>query len=391
MAASILSRGETVIHNCPNLSDVNAAIKILTHLGCVCKREDERVIINSAEITRADIPHELMLEMRSSIIFLGAILARCGEATISTPGGCELGARPVDLHIFALRKMGAEIIEEGGNIVCRVKKFVGCRVNFLFPSVGATENAMLAATSCDGTTIITNAACEPEIWDLQNYLTALGFRVSGAGTPTVTVTGKSIKSDTEHFVIPDRIVAATFLSAAAITSGEIELLEVIPSHFSTVTDALGEMGCYIKVGERSVYIKADRQLRAIKPVMTQPYPGFPTDAQPPLLAASLTAEGTTVFIENIFDNRYRHVGELRRMGADIKIEGRVAMVSGVKKLHGAPVSSTDLRGGAALCVAALGAEGVTDVLGLAHIDRGYDNLSGILEKLGADIARVDKA
>ena len=391
MAASILSKGETVIHNCPNLSDVNAAIQILTHLGCVCKREGERVIIDSREVKRSDIPHELMLEMRSSIIFLGAILARCGEATISTPGGCELGARPVDLHIFALRKMGAEIIEEGGNIVCRSGKRRGCRVNFLLPSVGATENAMLAATGCGGTTVITNAACEPEIWDLQNYLTGLGFLVSGAGTPTVTVTGKSIVSDTEHFVIPDRIVAATFLSAAAITSGEIELLEVIPSHFSTVTEALSEMGCDVSIGKSSVHILAGRPLKAIKPVVTQPYPGFPTDAQPPLLAASLTAEGTTVFIENIFDNRYRHVGELRRMGADIKIEGRVAMVSGVKKLRGAPVSSTDLRGGAALCIAALGAEGVTDVLGLAHIDRGYDDLSGTLKKLGADIARIDKA
>ena len=391
MAASILSHGETVIHNCPNLSDVNAAIQILRHLGCVCKREGERVIIDSREVVRSDIPHELMLEMRSSIIFLGAILARCGEAKISTPGGCELGPRPVGLHLFALRKMGAEIIEEGGNIVCRAGRLTGCRVNFLLPSVGATENAMLAATSCEGTTIITNAACEPEIWDLQNYLTGLGFSVSGAGTPTVTVAGKRVTSDAEHFVIPDRIVAATFLSAAAVSRGEIELLEVIPSHFSTVTDALSEMGCDIKIGQSAVHIKSEGKLRAIKPVVTQPYPGFPTDAQPPLLAASLTAEGTTVFIENIFDNRYRHVGELRRMGADIKIEGRVAMVSGVKKLYGAPVSSTDLRGGAALCVAALGAEGVTDVLGLAHIDRGYDNLSGTLEKLGADIARLDKA
>jgi UDP-N-acetylglucosamine 1-carboxyvinyltransferase len=389
MAASLLACGETVIHNCPNLSDVDAAIRILVHLGCTVNREGDKVNVDSKTLTRSDIPHELMREMRSSVIFLGAILARLGEAVLSTPGGCELGPRPIDLHLSALRAMGAEIEEEGGNIVCKAKKLKGCRINLSFPSVGATENIMLAAAKCSGTTVITNAACEPEIWDLQSYLRRLGIKVHGAGTSIVTIEGCGQKSSTEHWVIPDRIVAATYLACAASSGGAIELNDVCPSHIQTVTETLTEMGCEIKTGNDTIWINAEKPRKAVKPIITRPYPGFPTDAQPPIMAASLTAEGTTVFVENIFENRYRHVAELQRMGADIKTEGRVAIVSGVKQLYGAPITATDLRGGASLIVAALGAEGITEITGVAHIDRGYDDIIDVLESLGADILRFD--
>ncbi|MDR1329680.1 MAG: UDP-N-acetylglucosamine 1-carboxyvinyltransferase [Oscillospiraceae bacterium] len=388
IAASLLANGETVLHNCPKLSDVDAAIKILRHLGCSAERAGNEVIIDSRGLSRLDIPHGLMREMRSSVIFLGAMLARGGEAALSLPGGCELGPRPIDLHLGALRELGAEITEEGGSIICRAAKLWGRRVNLSFPSVGATENTMLAASLADGTTIITNAAREPEIWDLQCYLRALGVNVYGAGTPTVTVEGTKISASVSHSVIPDRIVAATYLAAAAATRSEIELTDVIPAHLATVIEVLGEMGCDIRVEREKIRVSSDGRLRAARPIITGPYPGFPTDAQPQLMAAALKARGTTAFVENIFENRYRHVEEMRRLGADIKLEGRVAMVTGARKLRGAPVTATDLRGGAALVVAALGAEGVTEISGVHHIDRGYDGLEDTLRAVGAKIERV---
>lgn len=389
LAASLLANGETVIHNCPGLSDVDAAVKILRHLGCGVKREGTTITIDSSTMDRCDIPDALMREMRSSVIFLGAIVARCGEAVLSMPGGCELGPRPIDMHLAALKSMGAEITETGGNIICRSKKLHGARIDFLTPSVGATENSMVAASCIEGTTVINNAAREPEICDLQDYLNKLGANVSGAGTPVIVVEGRSFKGSAEHTVIPDRIVAATYLTAVACAGGDVVVKDLIPAHVSTITQALEEMGCHIEMHGGSIRIvKNENRLVAPRPVITRPYPGFPTDAQPMLMSATLTAAGTTVFVENIFENRFRHVSELRRMGADVKTEGRVAIVSGVEKLHAAPVAATDLRGGAALVVAALGAEGTSVISELKHIDRGYYGLENALRGIGVDIERV---
>lgn len=388
LAAAILADGETVIHNCPELSDVNAAIKILTHLGCSVKREENTISVNPRGISRCDIPDMLMREMRSSVIFLGAILARCGEAVLSMPGGCELGPRPIDMHLEALRALGTDITESGGNIICKAKRLRGCRIDLATPSVGATENSILAASAADGTTVITNVAREPEIVDLSNYLNSLGAKIYGAGTSVITIEGVNSFITSEHTVIPDRIAASTYMCAVASAGGSAEICNIIPEHIITVSNALESMGCNVRILDDRVIISSDTRLKAIRPIITKPYPGFPTDAQPPLMSACLTAEGTTVFVENIFMNRYRHVSELLRLGADIKVEGRVAIVGGVEKLHAAPVKSTDLRGGAALVVAALGAEGVTEVSAVHHIDRGYDRLELALRALGADAERI---
>lgn len=390
MAASILGEGETLIHNCPQLSDVDAAVKILRYLGCRVERDGNTVFIDSTPMNRCDIPDALMREMRSSSIFLGAVLARAGQAVLSMPGGCELGPRPIDMHLKAMRGLGAFIDERGGNLICRGEELRGCRIDLAFPSVGATENSMIAACAAKGTTTITNAAMEPEIRDLADYLTKLGANIKGAGTSIIVVEGgRPDGFRTEHRVIPDRIVASTYLAAAASSGGKVEVTDVVPGDLRAVTDVFSEMGCGLKVYADRIVIDADKGLKAPRPITTRPYPGFPTDAQPMVLAASTLAKGTAVFVETIFENRYRHVEELRRMGADIKVDGRVAMVSGVDGLFGASVVAGDLRGGAALVTAALAAEGTTEISGVKHIDRGYDGLTEALYSLGADIKRID--
>lgn len=389
LSASLLTRGKTVLHNCPNLSDVSAAIKILSHLGCKAEINGDTVTIDSRNAIRCDVPDELMREMRSSVIFLGAILARTRKAVLSMPGGCELGPRPIDLHLKALRSLGTDISEEGGDLICSTDKLKGCRIDLALPSVGATENSMIAACAASGITVITNAAREPEIRDLACFLCEMGYRVAGAGTSIITVEGGSISErDAEYTIMPDRIVAATYLAAAAAAGGDVTLTDVIPSDLEAVTDVLREMGCGIECKGTTVSILSDGRLKAPLPVTTKPYPGFPTDAQPPIMAVSLVAEGTSVFIETIFENRYRHIPELKRMGANITVDGRVAMVTGNTALHGAPVKATDLRAGAALVVAALAAEGITEISEIKHIERGYDNLAAALGSLGADIIRI---
>ncbi len=388
LAASLLAGRGTVIHNCPALSDVDAAVVILEHLGCAVSRAEDKIYVDPCRMSGCCIPDSLMREMRSSVFFLGPILARTGEAVLSMPGGCELGPRPIGFHLDALRAMGAEISEKGGNIVCKAPRLRGCRIDLPMPSVGATENAMLAATAADGVTTITNAAREPEIVDLQNYLSALGARVCGAGTPVITVTGGICRRFCEYTVMPDRIAAATFMACAASAGGDVTLENVRPGDLDAVSAVFSAMGCELSASGRSLRLKAPERLSAPGTVPTAPYPGFPTDAQPPVMAAALKAAGTTVFVENIFSNRYRHVPELLRMGAEITLEGRVAIVSGRDKLAGAAVEATDLRGGAALVAAAVGAEGVSEVSGIRHLDRGYEHIEDRLRQLGADIVRI---
>lgn len=389
LAATILCPGESVVHNCPDLSDVRASIAILEHLGCRVERAGDTVTVDASALTSRDVPDALMREMRSSVIFLGAILARLGEAVMSFPGGCELGPRPIDLHLAAIRSLGAQVREQGGELHCSAAGgLAGCEITFSIPSVGATENAMLCACGAEGVTVICNAAREPEIVDLQAFLRALGADVRGAGTSVITVRGKKPLHGGEHTVMPDRIVAATLLTAVAAAGGEAELLGTDYRQLSTVTAVLTEAGCRIRSGSDSIHICREAPLRGVRPIRTAPYPGFPTDAQPPVMAALCRGTGTTVFVENMFESRYRHVDELSRMGADIRVEGKVAVVCGVERLHGAALQAADLRGGAALVVAALGAEGRSEITGLHHMDRGYYGLEDTLRGLGADIVRV---
>lgn len=387
MAASVLAPGETELLNVPTLRDVNTTIRILRGLGCSVEREGDTVYIDSRPMSRSEIPHSLMRELRSSVIFLGALLARCGHARLSMPGGCELGPRPIDLHLMALRALGAEIDERGGDLICSAPSGLrGAGIALPMPSVGATENAMLAACAAEGETVIMNAAREPEITELQTFLQTLGADVTGAGSATVRVRGKKLEPfRVGHRIMPDRIVSSTLLCACAAAGGDVELRAVEPRHFSTVLHSLSECGCDIMSNSSSVRLRSGGNLKAPMPVITGPYPGFPTDAQPLMLAACLKARGTSVFVENVFLNRFRFTEELQRLGARIHTEGRVAVVTGVEALHGAPTVATDLRGGAALMIAALSAEGETDILDSGHVERGYESFDERLAALGADI------
>ncbi len=386
LAAALLAPGRSVIHNCPDLSDVSAALDILRLLGCRVEREGEAVAVDAAGLKCARIPEGLMRQMRSSVIFLGALLARLGEAELSYPGGCELGPRPIDLHLSALRTLGAEITEEQGNLRCRGGAWLrGGEICLSIPSVGATENAMLAACGCPGVTTIVGAAREPEIVDLQNFLRAIGARVTGAGGSRVFVAGGRPLHPARYRVMGDRIAAATYLCAAAATGGQVEVAGVEPGALTALLTCLEQAGCQLTAAGDAVRLTCRGPLRSISPVRTAPYPGFPTDAQAILMAALAGGEGATLFVENIFDSRYGHVDELRRMGADICVAGRAAMVTGVGRLHGAGVRSPDLRGGAALVVAALGAEGTSRVSQLHHIRRGYERFPECLRALGASI------
>ena len=391
LAATVLTGDRVVLRGCPRLRDVDASIRILQSLGCRAQWEGDALTVDTAALNRSEISDILMREMRSSAIFLGAVLARLGRADISYPGGCELGPRPIDLHLSGLRDLGADIREEGGILHCTASRLAGRELMLSLPSVGATENLMLAACGAEGTTVISNAAREPEIVDLQDFLNACGAEVSGAGSTSVTIRGGKPLHGCEFRCMPDRIVAATYLCACASAGGEVYLRGARERHLATVADALRQAGCTVAGDGEGIACRCRRRLRAVRPVRTAPYPGFPTDAQAVLMAAMLKSRGTTVFEENIFENRYRHVDELTRMGAEIRVAGRVAVVTGVERLSGAAVRCTDLRGGAALCVAALAADGETRIFETAHIDRGYEDIVRDLRALGADVVRSDNA
>jgi UDP-N-acetylglucosamine 1-carboxyvinyltransferase len=389
LAATILGDGESVIENCPNLRDVASAVEILRHLGCKVICDKNRVTVDPGSLSKCEIPLNLMREMRSSVIFLGAILGKCHEAQMSFPGGCELGPRPIDLHIDALKRLGVDIKEEHGMFKCEVKELCGTCINLSFPSVGATENIMLAGAVSKGITVIHNAAKEPEIEDLQTFLNKMGARIKGAGGSTIEIEGVGRLHGTQHRIMPDRIVAATYLTASAITGGDVTLHQANSQHLIPILHVFEETGCEVLVRGSDIRLTRPGGIKPAKIIQTMPHPGFPTDAQAIIMAYLTLAQGTSVFVETIFESRYKHVGELCRMGADIRVVGRMAVVYGVSALMGAKVECGDLRGGAALVIAALAAEGKSEVSHLHHIDRGYEKFEQNLYALGADIKRIE--
>lgn len=391
LAATVLVKGVSVIHNCPDLSDVNAATDILRHLGCVVKRENNTLIVDSCDISCYNIPDCLMREMRSSIVFLGSVLGRTGKAVLSSPGGCEIGLRPIDLHLSSLRGLGVKIDEAHGEISCEIAKTLsGGVISLSFPSVGATENIILACAVSKGRTVILNAAREPEIKDLADFLNSCGARVNICSQGTVIIDGVKELHGAEHKVISDRIVALSYMCSVVSAMGDVTLRNVDTSAFMSVLPIFESMGSEIRYDNQALNIKINTRPKAVRDIRTMPYPGFPTDAQAPVMACLCKADGTSVIVENIFESRFKHVPELVRMGARIKIEGKVALIDSAESLYGASVTASDLRGGAALITAGLGANGMTIIDGLWHIDRGYENIETNLSALGADIKRIDK-
>lgn len=388
LAATILIKGESVIHNCPMLSDVLTTVEILKTLGAEVKIENNTIIVNSQDINSYYISEALMHEMRSSIIFLGSLTARQGKACLFLPGGCEIGLRPVDLHLKGLKSLGYSIYFDGNNICANNANAKANRIVLSFPSVGATENIILASVLLKGKTTIINAAREPEITDLINFLNSAGANIKGASTPVIEIEGVDSLHSTEHTVIPDRICATSFMSSAVITSSELKLNKVCLSHLSPVFPIFDEMGCKIYLDNNSLAIKPPRNVRKVKSIQTQPYPGFPTDCQAIVMVPLTIANGTSIIEETIFESRYKHISQLCRFGADICVKDSVAIINGVKNLHPASVVCTDLRGGAAVVIEALAAEGTSTVKDIFHIDRGYENFEKQLSSIGADIKRI---
>lgn len=390
MAASLLTEEDVELNNVPQLSDVNVMIDVMRHLGCGVEQRGNQLKLSTKGICSITAPYEMVSKMRASFIVLGGLLGRCHEARVSLPGGCSIGKRGVDLHVKGLQALGAEVEINHGYVEAKAKKLIGAEILLDMPSVGATENIMLAAILAEGSTIISNAAQEPEIVDLANFLNAMGADVSGAGTNEIVINGVSPKQlhGTSYHVVPDRIEAATYLLAGAGTFGEIVIENVIPAHLNSMIVKLSEMGAEITTpSPNSLYVKATKPLQP-QNILTQPYPGFPTDMQAPFMAVLALADGVSVITENIYENRFKQVGELKRMGAQIQVEGNVAIVTGVESLSGAPVQASDLRAGAALVIAGLEAQGTTEIFDLHHIDRGYEFLVPKLSALGADIVRV---
>ncbi len=384
LAATVVRGGCYRLEHCPRLTDVAATIDILRHIGCRCTFDADVIEVDSRSLSCASIPQVLMCRLRSSVIFLGALLSRCGQATLALPGGCPIGKRPIDLHLDALRQLGAQIICDGEQVACRAERFHGGTVTLPYPSVGATENILLAAMSCpDGVTIV-NAAREPEVDALADFLSQMGAEVSGQGSGVLTLRPPGIGKDTDFRILPDRMEAATYLCALAACGGSITLMNIEPQLLLPVLDALAEAGVSIELAEDRIHARA-HGLRGIGYVETAPYPGFPTDAQAPLMAALLRAEGESIVKETVFEQRFRHVQALRSLGADICVQDSEATVRGVACLRGADMAATDLRGGAAMVIGALSASGVSHISQIQHIFRGYECLCEKLSGLGAQI------
>lgn len=389
MAASIMSGEEVLLSGVPDLEDINVMAEALTMLGAKVKRENDTLIIDGSSVCKYELPESISRKMRASNLVMGALLGRFKQAKVAYPGGCAIGSRPMDLHLKGFMNLGYEMNEEAGFMEGKAVNIGGTEILLDFPSVGATENIMMAASMTPGTTIIRNAAREPEIVDLQNFLNCMGARIRGAGLDTIRIEGVGYLGGVQHTVIPDRIEAGTFMVAAVISRGEICIENVIMEHIQPVVAKLREIGAEIFPCSTGVRVTGNKNLRATD-IKTMPYPGFPTDMQPQIMALLSTVKGTSVIVETIFDNRFMHAQELRRMGADIKVEGRVAIVKGRKKLEGALVEATDLRAGAALVLAGLAAAGETEVSNIYHIDRGYEKLHIKLKNLGADIKRIEQ-
>ena len=387
MAASILNKGITKLYNVPNIHDTQMMIEILKSLGCKVKKNQNKIVIDSRNVCKYEIPENLMHQMRSSVIFAGAILGRYKKAIFSYPGGCDIGSRPIDLHLKGFEKLGVNINKNFGKIICNVEEIVPCEINLDFPSVGATENIMLVSCLANGTTTIVNSAMEPEITDLQNFLNQMGAKISGAGTNIIKIQGVNKLKDVSYNIMPDRIEAGTLLGATAITGGEILLKKVEINHITPIIDKLGQMGCKIKLKEREIELKAPKRLKAID-IKTMPYPGFPTDMQAIMGACLTIASGTSIITENIFENRFKYLSELEKMGAKVKIEGKSAIIKGTRTLYGTKVNSTDLRGGASMVLAGLSAKGTTKVDNIEYILRGYEKLDEKLNNLGAEIYKI---
>jgi len=388
IAATLLADGVTVLKGVPNLRDVHVMSDLLRHLGAKVDFQGETLTVDATNITTFEAPYELVSKMRASFLVMGPLLARFKHSKISMPGGCAIGTRPIDLHLKGFKAMGAEIDMDHGYVEANAEKLVGSKIYLDFPSVGATENIIMAAALAEGTTIIENAAEEPEIVDLANFINEIGGKVKGAGTNTIKITGISSLKGAEHTVIPDRIEAGTYMVAAAITKGDIVLENVIPDHLKPMMAKLIEVGCKVEEGENSIrVIGPDRILPT--DIKTMPHPGFPTDLQSPFMAMLSVAEGNSMVIETVFENRFMNVPELNRMGADIKIEGKSAVIKGVKSLEGSNVVATDLRAGAALILSGLVAEGDTKISEIYHVERGYVDIVGKLTNLGANIQIVE--
>lgn len=387
MAAMILATGECTLQRVPRLQDVTVMAAVIRSLGLKIERGDSILQVSAVTVAEPEVPAELMRQLRASNLVMGPLLGRYRYFRVPYPGGCAIGSRPMDLHLKGFTAMGAEVTEKQGYIEARTTGLQGTTICLDFPSVGATENLMMAAVLAEGVTILHNVAREPEIIDLQNFLNRLGARVNGAGQDTIRIEGVRELKQADYRIIPDRIEAGTFLAAAAGTGGDVFVRDCLAEHLMAVLAKLTEMGARIMVKRDGIRLQGPARLKAVD-CKTLPYPGFPTDMQPQLMALLTVAEGTSVLVESIFENRFKHAAELRRLGADIKIEGQVAVINGVPGLSGSLVEASDLRAGAALVIAGLMAEGQSLVEGVHHLDRGYEQLEVRLQGLGADIQRM---